>query len=60
MADAEKKSEVWDLTVSGTVRYRTTFAEPVTAAEAIELYNNEEHDDVIDVEDIVLVAIEAK
>lgn len=60
MSNAEKKSEVWDLTVSGTFRYRTTFAEPVTAAEAIELYNNEEHDDVIDVEDIALVAIEAK
>lgn len=49
---AEKKSEVWDLVVIGTHRYRTCFSEPVTLEEAKELFRNDEFEDVIDTEEL--------
>lgn len=48
---SEEKKDVWMIDVNRMTALKVVYAEPVTRQEAIESFNNDEHEDVIDEED---------
>lgn len=55
-----EKSEVWDLTVRATYRYRVCFDGDYTLEEAIDLFNEGDFSDVIDTEELSAEAFDGK
>lgn len=47
----EVKRDLWIIEVNKSVSQKVVFDEPVTADDALALYNNEEYADIIDEED---------
>ena len=54
--DAPERN-VWDIIVLKKVRSRIVFSEDVSLADAKRMYLNNEHDDVIDEEDLQIVEV---
>jgi hypothetical protein len=48
---SDTKKEVWSIDVNRMSCLKVVFAEPVTRAEAIDLFHDEDYEDVIDEED---------
>lgn len=54
------KKDFWPIVVNKTVVLKVVFDEPVTAEEALELYNNDEYADVIDEQECFSEAVEVE